>query len=134
MVQGCYPSSNAIPPALGLDFNEVDYRSSDPFVRLKEELGLDDSRPTLVVCEALLFYLSPPAKRSLIAAASALIQRSGSASSGVVLADNLAPFVRSPQKADAATFLAPLGLELDEHDSIWGGAIHFIRASERVEV
>ena len=45
-----------------------------------------------------------------------------------MLTDNLAPFVRSPQRDDAAAFLSPLGFDLQSHDTLWGGAIQFIRA------
>lgn len=45
-----------------------------------------------------------------------------------MLTDNLAPFVRGPRKEDTAGFLAPLGLNLKEHDTLWGGAIQFVRA------
>ena len=45
-----------------------------------------------------------------------------------MLTDNLAPFVRSPRKEDAAGFLSPLGLDLKEHDTLWGGTIQFVRA------
>ena len=82
-----------------------------------------------MVCEAVLFYLSPPAKRALLADAAAFV--GGVDGSKLVLTDNLAPFVRSPVEADARTFLSPLGLELTEHDTLWGGAIQFVRAGGR---
>ena len=76
--------------------------------------------------QAVLFYLSPPAKRALLEDAGNFV--GGNAASGLVLTDNLAPFVRSPRKEDAADFLSPLGLNLKEHDTLWGGAIQFVRA------
>ena len=76
--------------------------------------------------QAVLFYLSPPAKRALLEDAGNFV--GGNAASGLVLTDNLAPFVRSPRKEDAAGFLSPLGLNLKEHDTLWGGAIQFVRA------
>ena len=84
------------------------------------------TRPALHSLQAVLFYLSPPAKRALLEDAGNFV--GGNAASALVLTDNLAPFVRSPRKEDAAGFLSPLGLDLKEHDTLWGGAIQFVRA------
>ena len=111
--------------ALGVDLNRATMAPPGVFAQL-EALGLDRSRPTLVVSEAVLFYLSPPAKRALLADASAFV--SHAEGSALVLTDNLAPFVRSPRREDAAAFLAPLGLDVQTHDSLWGGAIQFLTA------
>ena len=82
--------------------------------------------PPCTLSQAVLFYLSPPAKRALLEDAGNFV--GGNAASALVLTDNLAPFVRSPRKEDAAGFLSPLGLDLKEHDTLWGGAIQFVRA------
>jgi hypothetical protein len=111
--------------ALGVDLNQATMAPPGVFAKL-EGLGLDRGRPTLVVSEAVCFYLSPPAKRALLADAGQFVQ--GNAASRLVLTDNLAPFVRSPKADDATAFLAPLGLGVTEHDSLWGGAIQFIKA------
>lgn len=111
--------------ALGVDLNKATMAPPGVFAQL-EALGLDRSRPTLIVSEAVLFYLSPPAKRALLADAGSFV--GGNAGSSLVLTDNLAPFVRSPNSEDAANFLMPLGLTLTEHDSLWGGAIQFVEA------
>ena len=84
-------------------------------------------RRTLFVSEAVLFYLSPPAKRTLLAdCASAICAADGSA---LALTDNLAPFVRSPKQGEASELLEGFGLRLQRHDSLWGGAIQFIHAT-----
>ena len=111
--------------ALGVDLNQATMGPPGVFAQL-ELLGLERSCPTLIVSEAVLFYLSPPAKRALLADAGAFV--AGNDGSSLVLTDNLAPFVRSPSSEDAANFLSPLGLALTEHDSLWGGAIQFIEA------
>jgi len=91
-------------------------------------LGFDPSRPTLVVFEAVLFYLSPPAKSNLLKEAAVLINSSHPASE-LVLTDNLAPFLRSPARADAEGYFGgALGLTLEQHSTLWGGAIQFARA------
>ena len=84
--------------------------------------------PTLIVSEAVLFYLSPPAKRSLLEGCAQLIATAPS--SGLALTDNLAPFVRSPGAEEATEMLAGMGLALRAHDSLWGGAIQFIHATK----
>ena len=111
--------------ALGVDLNKATMAPPGVFAQL-EGMGLEKARPTLVVSEAVCFYLSPPAKRALLADAGAFV--GGNQRSRLVLTDNLAPFVRSPKADDARAFLSPLGLGLTEHDSLWGGAIQFIKA------
>ncbi len=108
--------------ALGVDLNKA---AGSVFEQLGAR-GLSASVRTLVVCEAVLFYLSPPAKRALLAEAAACV--GGAAGSSLVLTDNLAPYVRSPARDDAAAFLSQVGLKLTLHDSLWGGAIQFVRA------
>lgn len=122
---GAARSVGAEERALGVDLNKATMAPPGVFAQLSG-LGLDRSLPTLVVSEAVLFYLSPPAKRALLEDAGNFV--GGNAASALVLTDNLAPFVRSPRKEDAAGFLSPLGLDLKEHDTLWGGAIQFVRA------
>jgi len=110
---------------LGVDLNRATMAPPGVFAQL-EGLGLSRDEPTLIVSEAVLFYLSPPAKQALLADAAAFVGTVDG--SQLVLTDNLAPFVRSPKKDDAAAFLTPMGLSLREHDTLWGGAIQFIKA------
>ena len=111
--------------ALGLDLNKATMAPPGVFALL-EALGLDRRQPTLVVSEAVLFYLSPPAKRALLQDVGTVL--TANAASALVLTDNLAPFVRGPMRQAADAFLSPLGLTVREHDTLWGGAIQFIRA------
>ena len=111
------------PQALACDLNEG---AGQVLARL-EPLGFRRDLPTLVVCEAVLFYLSPPAKSKLLAECAELFAAAPSPSS-LVLTDNLAPFLRSPQRDAAAGYLDGVGLRLLRHDSLWGGAIQFVHA------
>lgn len=117
------PTAGPRPAELGADLNEA---AGQVLSRL-EPLGFDRSKPTLVVCEAVLFYLSPPAKQKLLAEWAALLSEAP-APTAVVLADNLAPLLRSPQRADADAFFGGVGLRLLQHDTLWGGAIQFVHA------
>ena len=88
--------------------------------------GLRRDAPTLIVVEAVLFYLPPPTKAALLAEFAELI---GSApGSALVLTDNLAPFARSPSREATAAYVDGLGLELIDHSTLWGGAIQFVHA------
>jgi len=117
------PTTTTRPQALACDLNEG---AGQVLARL-EPLGFRRDLPTLVVCEAVLFYLSPPAKSKLLAECAELFS-AAPAPSSLVLTDNLAPFLRSPQRDDAASFLDGVGLRLLRHDSLWGGAIQFVHA------
>jgi len=113
----------AQPVELGADLNEA---AGEVLARLAP-LGFDRGKPTLVVCEAVLFYLSPPAKQKLIAEWAALLAEAPRPTA-IVMTDNFAPFLRSPQRADAEEYFGSAGLRLLQHDTIWGGAIQFVHA------
>ena len=51
--------------------------------------------------------------------------------SALVLADNLAPYVRGPARQAADAYFGDLGLELRRHDTLWGGAIQFVDAASK---
>lgn len=112
-----------LPKALACDLNEA---AGKVFTRLESELGFDPTLPTLVVVEAVLFYLAPPAKSKLLGEVSELL--AAQPASKLVLTDNLAPFVRGPMRPAAEAYLSPMGLKLDQHDTLWGGAIQFVVA------
>ena len=97
--------------------------------RLTSTTSFDPQKPTLYVFEAVLFYLSPPAKAKLLAECAALVD--GVDGSALVLADNLAPYVRGPARAAADAYFGDLGLELRRHDTLWGGAIQFVDAASK---
>ena len=120
---------SAVAGTLGVDLNKATMAPPGVFAQL-ESVGLSRQVPTLIVSEAVLFYLSPPAKRALLADAGAFA--SAVEGSALVLTDNLAPFVRTPSRDDATSFLSPLGLQVQEHDTLWGGAIQFVVADSAI--
>ncbi|KAL1510607.1 hypothetical protein AB1Y20_006908 [Prymnesium parvum] len=122
---GAAAADAAAERSLGLDLNR---EASEMFPRL-EKLGLKAGVPTIVVSEAVLFYLSPPAKRALLEGSARHIRRAPG--SALALTDNLAPFVRSPGSEEAAQLLEEFGLSLEQHSSLWGGAIQFIHATAK---
>ena len=118
------------PEHVGFDLNEIatqQKRLLDDLVA--RGLELDPSVPTMVICEAVLFYLMPEAAQGLVKELFALPN-----ARRFCLTDNLAklgvapgPPVPTPREK-CQEWLGREGKTLIEHDSIWGGAIHFVAA------
>jgi len=121
------PGAAARPQTLGCDLNE----GAGEVLQRLAPLGFDRAKPTLLVCEAVLFYLSPPAKSRLLGEWAELLSAAPEPSA-LVLTDNLAPFLRSTKRDDAEAYLDDVGLRLLRHDSLWGGAIQFVHADGKV--
>ena len=92
-------------------------------------MRLPSPRPTLVVFEAVLFYLSPAAARAALVDGAL---RAGLApGSRVALTDSLVKLgvgprgAPAPNEAAARAFFAEHGARLRRHDALWGGALHF---------
>jgi methyltransferase (TIGR00027 family) len=110
-----------------LDLNEVLTKNKNVVEVLKTQ-GFREDLPTIVVCEAVLFYLIPGAVQKMISDLFSLN------ANRYCIADNLAkvgvapgPPVPSPREK-CETWLKENGKELVAHDSLWGGAIHFVGA------
>ena len=125
------------PTVVPLDLNDVGTRTS-----ILEELSgsgfvTDGSVPTLVLCEAVLFYLRPDAAQAITGE----LFSSLPATTRYCLTDNLSkvgvipgggpegpPPIAARSRCEA--WLARNDKDLIDHDSIWGGAIHFVAAGE----
>jgi len=115
----------------GFDLNTIATQQKsliDDLVQHKD-LSLDPSVPTMVICEAVLFYLMPEAAQGLIKELFALpnAQR-------YCFTDNLSklgvtpgPPVPTP-KEKCQGWLEREGKTLVDHEAIWGAAIHFVAA------
>ena len=66
----CPTSNCACEQSLSVDLNQG---AGSVLERLQAECALDADAPTLVVVEAVLFYLAPPAKSKLLTEISALL-------------------------------------------------------------
>jgi methyltransferase (TIGR00027 family) len=112
-----------------LDLNEVLTRNKNVVEVLKSQGFKDDGGlPTIVICEAVLFYLIPGAVQKMV---SDLFDLNADR---YCITDNLAklgvapgPPVPSPREKCEA-WLKENNKELVAHDSLWGGAIHFVGA------
>jgi len=108
-----------------LNLNEVLTKNKN-IVQVLETEGFQPELPTILICEAVLFYLIPGAAQKLISDLFSLN------ANRYCITDNLSklgvtpgPPVPTPrQKCEA--WLEESGKELVAHDSIWGGAIHFV--------
>ena len=128
------------PAFVPFDLNDAGGGAS--LLRAAADRGLvtDGSVPTIVLCEAVLFYLEPGAARAVT---SELF--SGLPGARFCLTDNLSKVGVRPgggpegppnvaARARCAAWLGDNGIEdMIEHDSIWGGAIHFVGASSSSE-
>ena len=114
---------------VGFDLNDIATKQRSFVKALRERGELDEAAPTMVICEAVLFYLIPDAAQGLVKELFALpnVRR-------YCLTDNLAklgvapgPPVPSPREK-CEGWLSREGKTLIDHDAIWGGAIHFVAA------
>jgi len=83
-----------------------------------------DDEEVLCVVEAVLFYLTPSAKRSILKD-HVLSEHLYDA---VVVTDSFKPMLASPFKHDAVAFFEKRNFSLTDHASRWGGAVHFAAA------
>jgi len=116
-----------------LDLNEVLTKNKNIVDVLKENSSFNDDDPTMIICEAVLFYLIPSAVVKLTEQLFSLhnVQR-------YCFTDNLSKVGVTPgppmpisARDKCATWLEKNDKELLEHDSIWGGAIHFVSATNK---
>ena len=125
------------PTFVPLDLNDVGTKTSILETLSGSGFVTDGSVPTLVLCEAVLFYLRPDAAQSITGE----LFSSLPASTRYCLTDNLSkvgvvpgggpdgpPPIAARSRCEA--WLARNDKELIDHDSIWGGAIHFVAAGE----
>lgn len=137
------PSSSSMtipraPTVVPLDLNDVGTRVPSILEALSGSgFVTDGSVPTLVVCEAVLFYLRPDAAQAVTGELFASLP---SATTRYCLTDNLSkvgvvpgggpegpPPIAARSRCEA--WLARNDKDLIDHDSIWGGAIHFVAAA-----
>jgi len=131
------------PIFIYFDLNDVFTNKSESILQVASKKGFvtDGSIPTMVICEAVLFYLIPDAARKIT---TELFQLSSSSSSSrFCFTDNLSKVGVMPGggsggppqvvvRTRCESWLKGNNKELIDHDSIWGGAIHFVGAKERI--
>lgn len=115
------------PVFIPFDLNDVFTKKASLMDSLKAA-GLKEDVPTMVICEAVLFYLIPDAAQKVVG------ELFDFQADRYCFTDNLAklgvapgPPVPTPREKCEA-WLQGNGKELIAHDAIWGGAIHFVGA------
>jgi len=101
---------------------------------LREKGGLKKNIPTLFVWEAVLFYVDEDAIRNIFDELFDFAKVGGNgedarAESMLCFTDSLKPFVDVPFSNDSREFFARRGMDLLQHRSRWGGAVHFALAA-----
>jgi len=113
-----------------LDLNEFDDANVDFMERL-EKAGLDTSLPTFLCFEAVLFYVNEDAINNLMASIFKYAESSKNGELMLCMTDSLKPAVDVPFTNAARKFFDENNMELIEHRSRWGGAVHFSLAASR---
>jgi len=90
---------------------------------LKKVGGLNKDLPTLFVWEAVLFYVNEDAVRNIMTELTDFT--SSRTNSMLCFTDSLKPFVDVPFSNEVSSFFKSKKLELLQHRSRWGGAVHF---------
>ena len=101
---------------------------------LREKGGLQVGVPTLFVSEAVLFYVNEDAIRNMMPDIFQFCSPEGNngAECMVCMTDSLKPFVSVPFTNEASIFFdKTANMDLLEHRSRWGGAVHFCLAASR---
>jgi len=105
---------------------------------LREQGGLAENVPTLFVWEAVLFYVNEDAIQNIFKELFSFSQKGGNgddprAESMICFTDSLKPFVDVPFTSETSSFFSRNNLDLVQHRSRWGGAVHFALVSSKGE-
>lgn len=113
-----------------LDLNVFDDPNVD-FMKKLEEAGLDTSLPTFLCFEAVLFYVNENAINNLMSSIFKYAEDPKKGELMLCMTDSLKPAVDVPFTNAARNFFDENNMELLEHRSRWGGAVHFALAGSR---
>lgn len=114
---------------VGLDLNTCEDETS--LVETLRQAGLNSDVPTFVVFEAVLFYVNQAAVTKIFQELSDFAANEKHAETMLCFTDSLKPFVDVPFSNQARIFFNANGMDLLEHRSRWGGAVHFCLAASR---
>jgi len=113
-----------------LDLNEFDDGNVD-FMKRLEKAGMDTSLPTFLCFEAVLFYVNEIAINNMMDSIFKYAENPKNGELMLCMTDSLKPAVDVPFTSAARKFFDNNGMELLEHRSRWGGAVHFCLAGSR---
>ena len=120
-------SSSDLPKRIGYDLNDAADPSNNPsMTKVLTDAGLLPNVPTLFIWEAVLFYVKPDAVLKLFDD----VFRFGD-DTAICLVDSLKPAVTTSFLHDARNFFDQYDLGVVDHNSRWGGAVHFALAARK---
>eukprot|EP00587_Corethron_hystrix_P003373 CAMPEP_0113314904 /NCGR_PEP_ID=MMETSP0010_2-20120614/10777_1 /TAXON_ID=216773 ORGANISM="Corethron hystrix, Strain 308" /NCGR_SAMPLE_ID=MMETSP0010_2 /ASSEMBLY_ACC=CAM_ASM_000155 /LENGTH=853 /DNA_ID=CAMNT_0000171281 /DNA_START=275 /DNA_END=2836 /DNA_ORIENTATION=+ /assembly_acc=CAM_ASM_000155 len=121
------------------DLNDAGGPDPKSLVQILRENGLKKDTPTLFVSEAVLFYVNEGAVRNIMNDFFNFASQGGNGDSEraetlFCFTDTLKPFVDVPFSNEANKWFDANNMDLLQHRSRWGGAVHFALASSRRKV
>lgn len=116
-----------LPTRIGYDLNDADPATGKPSLSYAlKEAGLRPDVPTLFVWEAVLFYVKPEAVTEIFSDVFSF-----GTNSVYCLVDSLKPAVTTSFLHKVREFFDGHSLDVIDHNSRWGGAVHFALTGRR---
>lgn len=109
-----------LPTKIGYDLNDAADREKPSLIEALTEAGLRSDVPTLFIWEAVLFYVKPEAVMNIFGDVFTFGENSA-----MCLVDSLKPAVTTSFLHKAREFFDGYNLAVIDHNSRWGGAVHF---------
>ena len=119
-------NSIILPTRIGYDLNDAADPEKPTLIDTLTEAGLSADVPTLFIWEAVLFYVKPEAVMKIFDN----VFNFGD-DSAVCLVDSLKPAVTTSFLHKAREFFDNYNLDVIDHNSRWGGAVHFAFAGRK---
>lgn len=117
------------------DLNDAGGKKPKSLIKiLREQGGLKENVPTFFVSEAVLFYVNEDAVSNIFQEFFDFTKNNGDSPKAETLfcfTDTLKPFVDVPFSNEARKWFNKNDMDLLQHRSRWGGAVHFALASSR---
>jgi hypothetical protein len=121
-------STSCFLSGVAYDLNDAGVVGRPQLRDLLVAAGFDPLKPSLVISEAVLFYVDDAPTRALF---DDVFFFAGSDNSAVVMTDSFKPLLTSPFTHDARAMVEARGFTLLDHSARWGGAVHFMMASKK---
>lgn len=115
-----------LPTRLGYDLNDAADSAKPSLTQALADAGLKSDTPTLFVWEAVLFYVKPEAVLEIFSDTFSFGDQSV-----YCLVDSLKPAVTTSFLHVAREFFDGYNLNVIDHNSRWGGAVHFALAGRK---
>jgi len=115
-----------LPTKIGYDLNDAADLNQPTLIEALTGAGLSSDVPTLFIWEAVLFYVKPEAVMNIFDNIFGFGDNSA-----MCLVDSLKPAVTTSFLHKAREFFDGYNLDVIDHNSRWGGAVHFAFAGRK---